>query len=74
MELVKRAITYVPQMWKAVAAGGGAAVAEYRLAWSGGVTAGEWVYIVVTAVAIGATTWLIENRKAAKVATNAGPV
>lgn len=55
-------IQYIPQAWKAVTAVLTSAVAEYALAQQAGdVTAGHWVYIILTALAIGAGVWLKGN-------------
>lgn len=54
-------IEYLPQIWKALVAGWGAAVFEYGLAQRDGMTDAEWVYVVLTALGVGLAVFAKRN-------------
>jgi hypothetical protein len=61
--MLEKIIAYLPEIWKAIVAGVGAFSAEYALAEQmGDVTVGVWIYLILSAAAIGAATYAKRNR------------
>lgn len=64
--MLNKIIAYLPEIWKAIIAGVGAFSAEYALAEQmGNVTVGVWIYLILSAAAIGAATYAKRNQPGA---------
>jgi predicted phage tail protein len=58
-----RLVTYLPQIYKALAAAATAGSAAYAGAVDGGVSADEWIVVGAAAVAAGVAVWLTPKNK-----------
>jgi hypothetical protein len=58
---MEKIIQYIPQMYKALVAGVLAGIGVYGAAQAGGMTWGEWGYVIGSALGVGFGTWFKRN-------------